>query len=211
MRTTTPQTKISNTVTQTAQIAPKAQALLNRLAASGGPPPRTIAEARQRYRVANLQTAGPPELVKKIEYRQIPGPAGEIPVRIYTPKDGGNLPVLVYFHGGGYTVGDLESHDPSLRALANRAGCIIVSVDYRLAPEHKFPAAPNDAYAATKWVAQHAKEIGGDPKRIAVGGDSAGGNLAAVVALMARNRSGPKLVYQVLLLRKTDVTRYNAV
>lgn len=147
-----------------------------------------------------------PEPVNKVEERQIPGAAGKISVRIYTPRVGGNLPVLVYFHGGGFVAGNLDTCDVPLRALTNRSGSIIVSVDYRLAPKYPFPAAPLDAYAATKWVADHALEIGGDAKRIAVGGDSAGGNLAAVVALMARDRHGPALVYQVLLYPNTDAT-----
>ena len=146
----------------------------------------------------------------KVEERQIPGPVGSIPVRIYTPPGVGNLPVLVYFHGGGFIAGDLNTCDAQLRALANRVGSIIVAVGYRLAPKHQFPAAPNDAYAGTKWVANHAKEIGADTTRIAVGGDSAGGNLAAVVTLMAHDRGGPALIYQVLLYPNTDATMSTA-
>jgi len=152
----------------------------------------------------------PPESVNKVEQRQIPGTAGKIPVRIYTPQGSGNLPVLVYFHGGGFISGNLDTCDVPLRALTNRAGSIIVSVDYRLAPKHPFPAALDDAYAVTRWVADHAKEIGGDATRIAVGGDSAGGNLAAVVALIAHDRRAPVLVYQVLLYPNTDATMSSA-
>lgn len=146
----------------------------------------------------------------KVEERQIPGLVGNVPVRIYTPQGVGGLPVLVYFHGGGFITGDLNTCDTQLRALTNRVGSIIVAVGYRLAPKHQFPAAPDDAYAATKWVADHAKEIGGDATRIAIGGDSAGGNLAAVVTLMAHDRGGPALIYQVLLYPNTDATMSTA-
>lgn len=203
-------TKPTN-ITRKRQLDPQAKALLDQMATKDRalarpiPPEKEKAAARQAYR-AMIPLAGPPEPVSKVENRQIPGPAGNISVRIYTPKGSGkeSLPVLVYFHGGGFAIGDLDTHDAPLRALANRAGCLIVSVNYRLAPEHRFPAAPDDAYAATKWVAEHASEIGGNAKRLAVGGDSAGGNLATVVALMARDRGGPKLVYQVLLYPNTD-------
>jgi len=139
-----------------------------------------------------------PPAVYRVEDRHIPGPHGPVPVRIYTSE--GRIPkgVLVFFHGGGWVLGSITTHDVLARSLANAAGCIVVSVDYRLAPEHKFPAAPEDCYAATKWVAANAASFGGDPNRVAVGGDSAGGNLATVCALMARDRGGPKLVFQLL-------------
>jgi suppressor of ftsI len=187
------------------QLDPQAQAVLDKIAASVTLNPTTAAEARKAY-FSLLQFAGRPEDIFKVEDRQIPGPAGRITIRVYTPGAANDLPVLVYFHGGGFTTGDLNTHDTLLRALANRAGSIIVSVAYRLAPEHQFPAAPEDCYAATKWVAQHAAEIGGNAKRLAVGGDGAGGNLAAVVALMARDRAGPALVHQVLIYPSTDAT-----
>lgn len=190
------------------QLDPQAQALLNQIAASGAPAPRNITEARQGY-LEIRQLAGAPEPVNKVEDRQILGAAG-IPVRIYSPLDELNLPVLVYFHGGSFTVGDLDTHDAPLRALANRAGCIVVAVAYRLAPENQFPAAPEDAYAVTKWVVEHTAEIGGDATRVAVGGDSAGGNLAAVVTLIARDRNSPTLVYQVLIYPNTDATMSSA-
>jgi acetyl esterase len=133
--------------------------------------------------MAALQGAG--EEIASIENKRIPGPAGDIPVRIYSPAGNAPLPVVVYFHGGGWVIGDLDTHDRTCRALANRGGCIVVSVDYRLAPENKFPAAAEDCYAATVWVGHNAAAIGADAARIAIGGDSAGGNLAAVVALMA--------------------------
>jgi acetyl esterase len=147
---------------------------------------------------------GEPEPVAQVENRRIPGPAGEIPVRVYRPEARGALPALCYFHGGGFVLCNLETHDGVCRSLANAARCAVVSVDYRLAPEHPFPAAPEDCYAATRWVAEQGGEIGVDASRIAVGGDSAGGNLTAVVAQMARDRRGPRLAYQLLVYPVTD-------
>ena len=140
--------------------------------------------------------------IYRVEDRQIPGPVQPIKVRIYTPQasqEQASLPVLVWYHGGGFVIGDLDSHDSACRALANQTECLVVAVDYRLAPEHKFPGAVEDCEAALHWVAAHATELGGDPGRIAVGGDSAGGNLAAVVALLAREKGGPKLCFQLLI------------
>jgi acetyl esterase len=139
------------------------------------------------------------EAVHAVADRAIPGPDGDVAVRIYTPAEGGPLPALVFFHGGGFVTGDLDSHDALCRALANGAACVVVSVDYRLAPEHKFPAAPEDCFAGVRWVARHAAALGVDPGRLAVGGDSAGGNLAAVTALLCRERGGPALRHQLLL------------
>jgi acetyl esterase len=168
------------------------------------------AEVRRRTR-ENSQAAAkagpPPREVGRVEDRSIPGPAGEIPVRIYWPLGGsGDLPLIVYFHGGGFVICDLDSHDGACRALSNEAGAVVVSVDYRLAPEHLFPAAPEDSYAATVWAAQHATDLGADPDRLSVAGDSAGGNLAAVVALMARDRNGPALRHQLLVYPVTDMS-----
>jgi len=151
----------------------------------------------------------PLEQVAGIEDRQIAGPAGEIPVRIYRPAGAkpdaaGMLPGIVYYHGGGWVVGNIASHDGICRMLANRAGAITISVDYRLAPEHKFPAAVDDAYAAACWAAQNGNELGIDPKRLIVAGDSAGGNLAAAVCLMARDRGFPALACQLLFYPVTD-------
>lgn len=137
---------------------------------------------------------------------RILGPAGDIPVRIYTPDAKGPLPVLVYLHGGGFVVGSLDSHDSVCRALAHRASVVVVSVDYRLAPEHPFPAGLEDATAATRWVIENASSLGGDPRRVAVGGDSAGGNLAAGVALECRNDPTPPS-FQLLIYPATDATR----
>jgi len=148
----------------------------------------------------------PPEEVAKVTDVKIPGPGGELPARIYTPKGATSAPIIVYYHGGGWVGGNLVVVDEPCRALANRTGMVVVAATYRLAPEHTFPAAPEDAYAALLWAAANGGKYGGDTKRIAVMGDSAGGNLAAVVALMARDRSGPKVSAQVLTYPVTDAT-----
>ena len=185
-------------------VHPQAQAILDMLAAQSSPPFRTLTPDDARALVKSAPPGPPPPEVAQIEERTIPGPGGEIPVRIYTPEGPAPFPVLVYFHGGGWVVCDLDTHDGICRALSNAAGCLTVSVDYRLAPEHKYPAAAEDAYAATQWVAAHAAAIGGDPTRTTIGGDSAGGNLAAVVALMARDRGGPPIALQALVYPVTD-------
>jgi acetyl esterase len=138
-----------------------------------------------------------------VEDRVIPGPAGDIPVRVYRPAGDAPKPVIVYFHGGGWVLGSLETHDGTSRLLADRVDAVVVSVDYRLAPEHRFPAAVDDAYAALRWVADHASELGGDPSRLVVAGDSAGGNLAAVTAQLARE-AGPAIRFQLLIYPVTD-------
>ena len=167
---------------------------------------------------AGVLSTGEPEPVAAVANRTLPGPAGEIPVRVYTPqvsrrepqasedqREGrGPFPGLVYFHGGGFVLCNLDTHDGICRSLANAAGCVVVSVDYRLAPEHPFPAAPEDCYAATQWVAKNGSELGIDVARLAIGGDSAGGNLTAVTALMARDRGGPVLRFQLLVYPVTD-------
>lgn len=144
------------------------------------------------------------------EDRVIEGPGGDLPVRIYRPPSAENGPVgvVVFFHGGGFVAGDLDTHDGTARQHAVDADAVVVSVDYRLAPEHPFPAAAEDALAATEWVAAHAGELGGDPARLAVAGDSAGGNLAAVVAQLARDAGGPAIAFQLLWYPATtyDIT-----
>ena len=144
--------------------------------------------------------------VGAVENRAFPGPVHPIAVRVYTPLSAapGALPGLVFFHGGGFVIGDLETHDDLCRVLANESGCRVVSVDYRLAPEHPFPAAVDDCFAATRYVSENAAAFGIDPARLAVGGDSAGGNLAAVVAQLAKT-AGPKIAYQLLIYPVTQL------
>lgn len=134
-----------------------------------------------------------------VEDLEIPGPAEDIPLRVYSPEGDGPHPVLVFFHGGGFVLGDREAYDPVCRRLCARSGHVVVSVDYRLAPEHKFPAAVEDCLAATRWVAENSASVDGDPARISVGGDSAGGNLAAVISRRARDEGGPALAGQLLV------------
>ena len=152
------------------------------------------AQMEELFRMGMISTP-----VAAVEDRFIPGPAADLPVRVFTPAGRGPFPVVVFFHGGGWVLGDLDTHDPMCRALCAGAGCLVVSVDYRLAPEHPFPAATDDALAATRWVGKHAAEIGGDPASIAVAGDSAGGNLSAVTALRIRDEGGPRLAGQLLI------------
>ncbi len=187
-------------------LDPQVQIFLDQMASLGAPPLHTMTPEQVRAATKLQPAFGEPEPVAQVENRTIPGPAGEIPVRIYTPSGSGPFPVLVFFHGGGWVICDLDTHDNHCRSLCNGGGCVVVSVDYRLAPEHKFPAAPEDCYAATQWGHQHAAEINGNPTRLAIGGDSAGGNLTAVVAQMARDRGGPKLVFQLLIYPATDFT-----
>ncbi len=184
-------------------LDPQARALMD--ATEGLPPIETLSvqEVRARFLQA-FGRRGEPESVLRVENRSIPGPDTEIPLRIYTPRNEPPLPILVFFHGGGGVVGNLETHDAVCRTLAKGAQCMVVSVDYRLAPEHKYPAGLNDCFSATRWVYENALSFDGDPKRIAVGGDSAGGSLAAAVALLARDRGGPELVYQLMFYPMTD-------
>jgi acetyl esterase len=155
--------------------------------------------AREGYRALSALFGPQPE-VGAVQDRTIEGPGGAIPIRVYTPKNAAaNSGVFVYLHGGGWVIGDLDTHDRECRTLCNDTPCVVVAVDYRLAPEHRYPAAVDDAWAALQWVAKHGSEIGADPKRIAVGGDSAGGNLAAVLALRARDQGGPALRAQILV------------
>jgi acetyl esterase len=185
-------------------LDPQAKAVIDQLAQAQLPDFTTLQPATLRNLYEMAFAAGESEPVAHVEERTLPGPAGGIPVRVYRPRISGLLPALVYFHGGGWVVCSLDTHDNVCRALANRAGCAVVSVDYRLAPEHRYPAAPEDCYAAATWVAERGASLGVDAARIAVGGDSAGGNLAAVVALLAREREAPRLAAQLLVYPVTN-------
>ncbi len=185
-------------------LHPEYAAMLQQLAAEPGPAlsDMPIADARAMYRM--MRPAAPELEVARVEDRTIQGPTGAIRVRVYTPSDGKRLPLLINFHGGGWVIGDLETADAVSRELCQRADCVVISVDYRLAPEHRFPAAVDDAYAATCWVADNATALSGDANKIAVFGESAGANLAAVVAQLARDRNGPSIAYQLLAYPVTD-------
>jgi acetyl esterase len=183
------------------KLHPRARAIVDEIAALPRLPTMTPVEARGRPNP--LEAA--PEAVGSVTARAVPGPAGPMGVRIYRPRDPLRA-ALVYFHGGGWVLGSLESADASCRAIANRSRCVVISIDYRLAPETKFPGAVEDAYAAVRWVADNAAELRIDPERIAVGGASAGGNLAAAAALLARERGGPKVAFQLLTVPVAELS-----
>lgn len=184
-------------------LDPQAQFVIDMFAAVEMPPFSELSAEAMR---ASMSQPLPEELepVAKVDNRRVPGPDSDIPVRIYWPSEAKGLPILMYYHGGGFVVGNLDSHDTICRAITNKADTIVISVDYRLAPEHKFPAAPEDCYAATVWAAENVSALGGDATRVSIGGDSAGGNLAAVVALMLKERNGPSIAHQILLYPVTD-------
>lgn len=193
------------------RLDPQIRRILEEAEASGDPPLETLdpIEARQAAITGLAPWRGEPEPLAKVEDLVITGPEGHIPIRVYTPNAMEAVPALVYFHGGGWVVCDLDTHDVTCRAIARRAGAVLVSVDYRLAPEHKFPAAVIDCYAATSWVAANAGKLGVDSHRIGVGGDSAGGNLATVVALQARDEAGPSLACQVMVYPVTNLSAFD--
>jgi acetyl esterase len=192
------------------KLDPDAAAVYKAFQDAGRPPYESgsPAEARELYLKGRLVTNPDPPELKSVEALTIPSPDGDIPARVYKPKaprqSNGLSPCLVFFHGGGWVIGNLDSHDVVCRTLAHEGQLIVIAVDYRLSPEAKFPAAVNDSIAATEWIANNAKQLGIDASRISVGGDSAGGNLAAVVALHARDHNGPKLAGQVLIYPGTD-------
>lgn len=193
------------------KIDPGAQQVIDLIKAAGRPPYETVGhlEARRLYLEARRVLQPDPMPIAETRDLTAPGPTGPMAVRLYRarPSTNGELqPALIYFHGGGWVIGSLDSHDGVCRGLANGADCTVISVDYRLAPEHKFPAAIEDAIAATEWIAANAKSLGIDANRLAVGGDSAGGNLAAVVALNARDRGTPKLRFQLLIYPACDMS-----
>jgi acetyl esterase len=186
-------------------LDPQAQKIADAMAALNLPPVEdsTPDEARESIR-SRTAALGPFEDVAAVADHRVPVAGGEITVRVYSPGGPGPHPALVFYHGGGWVIGDLYTHDGICRALTNAARAIVASVDYRLAPEWKYPVAADDSYAALRWVVDNAARLGIDPRRVAVGGDSAGGNLSAVVALMARARGGPALVAQTLIYPVTD-------
>lgn len=184
-------------------LHPQAQALLR--GAADVEPIETLTPEQARLRMTRLSAALPrPGGLASVDARSAEGRAGPIPLRVYTPRGEGPRPGLVWFHGGGWVNGDLDTHDGLCRELALASGATVVAVDYRLAPEHRFPAAVEDAVAATRWVSARAAELGIDPGRLSVGGDSAGGNLAAVASAIARDGGGPPLRWQLLVYPITD-------
>ena len=190
-------------------LDPQAANVIDLIVKSGRPPYHQLTpkDARQMFRETRPASTPPAPQIGAVRDVLTEG-AQAIPLRVYRPpgvSDSRRLPVLVYFHGGGWVIGDLETHDVLCRQLTAEAGVSVIAVDYRLAPEHKFPAAADDAWAATRWIAAHAAELGVDADRLAVGGDSAGGNLAAVVALLAREAGGPRIALQILLYPVTDL------
>ncbi|MDN8612883.1 alpha/beta hydrolase [Variovorax ginsengisoli] len=193
-------------------LHPQAQAFIDLLAQRGVPPTHTLtpAEARKFYRERRALTQPDPAEVAQVRELQADGPHGPIPLRLYRPLGSAAsalLPVLVYYHGGGWTIGDLDTHDTLCREFCNGSGCAVVAVDYRMGPEHRFPAAVDDVLAATRWVRREAAALGVDAQRLAVGGDSAGGNLAAVVAIAARDAGDLPVAYQLLIYPATDMRR----
>ena len=158
----------------------------------------TPKQARSQMLIGSKFTDRPQDVYAS-EDRSVPGPDGPVPIRVYRPSGDDNLPVVVFFHGGGWIMGSIQTHNAYCRALTNAAGMVVVSVDYRLAPEHKFPAGAEDAFAATRWVVENSSLLGVDPQRMALAGDSAGGNLAAAVTLMNRDRGVSQPMFQVLI------------
>ena len=191
-------------------LHPHARALLDLMVERGVPPTHTLspAEARRMYLERRGYTQPDPKPLAEVRDVQVPAdqaPHGAIPLRLYKPSASNQLPVLVYFHGGGWVIGDLDTHDVLCRELAFLSGCAVVAVDYRMGPEHRFPAAVDDCYAAASWVRANAATLGLDAEKMAVGGDSAGGNLAAVVSLMARDAGKLPIRYQLLIYPATDM------
>jgi len=195
-------------------LHPQCQAVVDAAAANPDRSPFTATkpeDARARYVASNAVYAPETPALDETRDLSIAGPAGDIPARLYRPKASGDgtVPLMVFVHGGGWVFGDLESHDHVCRSLAHEAGCLVLAVDYRLAPEDPFPAGLEDCMAALDWAAANASSLGADPARLAVGGDSAGGNLSAVMAQQARVRGGPDVVFQLLLYPATDFVADN--
>ncbi len=184
-------------------LDPQIRALLDK--GTGVPATHTlpVSEAREQYE-ARIAVMAKPAAVGDVAERAIDGPGGKLLLRIYRPPGDGPFPLLVFFHGSGFVVCSLNTHDGMCRNLCAGAGCVVVSVDYRLAPEHKFPAGPDDCLAATRWAGAHAAELGADPRRLALAGDSAGGTMAAVTAQRLRDEGGPAPLGQLLIYPVTD-------
>ena len=178
-------------------LHPQAQAFLDQAEGQPGPNEMSIPDARAMMDAFNA-LAGEPQPVGSVEDREIPGPGGTLRLRVYHPSEARDLPITVYYHAGGFVMGSLDSHDSLCRLLCNGAESIVVAVDYRRSPEHTFPAPVDDAFATLQWVAANAGELGGDASRIAVAGDSVGGGLATIVAILARDAGGPPLRLQVM-------------
>lgn len=192
-------------MTSSKEIHPQIQAFLREVNESTVPPASSLSVQSVRESAGSIYSTDSVDSVGDVHDFRVPGRGASIPLRVYFPEDvDGPLPALVYFHGGGWVIGGLEMADPLCRALSNETGSIIISVDYRLAPEHKFPAGLEDCYTALEWVEENAEELGIDPGRISVGGDSAGGNLAAAVSHLSRDRNGPNIRYQLLIYPVTD-------
>jgi acetyl esterase len=195
-------------------LDPQVKTFLDQLAETGGPGIEDLSVDEARALLAAFSSlGGPGPEMAAVRDLAVPGPAGDLPVRVFTPPGAGDTTAcLVWFHGGGWVLGSLDETDPVCRSLAAESGVVVASVGYRLAPEHPFPAAPEDCYAAVTWLASHPDEVGADTSRLAVGGDSAGGNLAAVTALQARDGGGPSLSFQLLVYPATDAsTRYPSI
>jgi acetyl esterase len=188
----------------TVALHPQCKTFLDHLASMGGTPLHELTPLDARAMALPPDLAGPERPLHGVADRRVPGLVGEIPVRVYTPAPGSGLPGLIYFRGGGFVLGTLDSSDRTCRDLAHLSGRVVVSVDYRLAPEHPFPAAVDDAYAATKYVVEHASEFGIDAGQVAIGGESAGGNLATVTALRSLGSGGPALAFQLLVYPLVD-------
>ena len=187
-------------------LDPEIQPILDMLDAAPGPPAHLvpIEQARAAHDRESALLGGPGEEVAEVRDISVPGPGGPIPVRVYRPAGEGPLPLVAYAHGGGWAVGSLDGFDPVSRALANASGAVIASIGYRLAPEHPFPAGLDDVRAAVRWLAENARELDGDPERVAIAGDSAGGNLATVTARRLRDEGGSPLRYQALVYPVCD-------
>jgi acetyl esterase len=187
-------------------LDPEIQPIVDLMNAAPGPPAHLVpvAQARAAHDLETAEMSGPGQPVAEVRELAAPGPAGPVPIRLFRPEGHGSLPLVAYLHGGGWVIGSLDGFDPLCRALANASGAIVASVDYRLAPEHPFPAAPDDVRAAVRWLSEHAPGLGADPGRMGIAGDSAGGNLATVTARRLRDEGDSPLRFQALVYPVCD-------